>query len=191
MTFDRYGAPEVLRLEDVERPVPAGGEVLVRVRATSSTRTDCELRSAEYFVGRVLTGLLHPKPSRRRVGLELAGEVEEVGAEVTELTVGDRVLGIGSGTNAEDVCVGEADVIARSPDGVAFEDAAGVADGALSALSLLRRIGVEPGDRVLVYGASGSIGVGGVQVAKHLGAHVTAVCGTPNVDLTRSLGADE
>lgn len=188
VTFDRYGPPEVLRIEDVARPVPNADEVLVRVHATTATRSDCGLRGAEYFVARLFTGLFRPR--RRRVGIEFAGEVEAAGAAVTELAVGDRVFGIGSGTNAEYVCVREADVIARIPDGTVYEEAAAVADGALSAMSLLGAR-VEQDDRVLVYGASGSIGVGGVQVAKHLGAHVTAVCNTKNVDLMRSLGADE
>jgi NADPH:quinone reductase-like Zn-dependent oxidoreductase len=188
VTFDRYGPPEVLRIEEVARPAPDADQVLVRVHATTATRSDCGLRSAEYFVGRFFTGLFRPK--RRRVGIEFAGEVEAVGAAVTELAVGERVFGICSGANAEYVCVREAGVIARIPDGMTYEEAAAVADGALSAMSLLRQR-VEKGDRVLVYGASGSIGVGGVQVAKHLGAHVTAVCNTKNVELERSLGADE
>lgn len=189
VTFDRYGPPEVLRIEAVARPVPSADEVLVRVHATTATRSDCGLRGAEYFVARLFTGLFRPR--RRRVGIEFAGEVDAVGDAVTELAVGDRVFGIGSGTNAEYVCVREADVIARIPEGITYEEAAGVADGALSAMSLLRQPRVDKGDSILVYGASGSIGVGGVQVAKYLGAHVTAVCNTKNVDLMRSLGADE
>jgi len=181
VTFARYGRPDVLRIEDVAKPTPAPEQVLVRVHAASATRSDCGLRSAEYFVGRLFTGLLRPK--RGRIGIEFAGEVEEVGEAVTELAVGDRVFGIGSGTNAEYVCVSEADAIAHIPGGTTFADAAGVADGALSAISLLRTAKVGEGDRVLVYGASGSIGVGGVQVAKHLGAHVTAICNAKNVEL--------
>jgi NADPH:quinone reductase-like Zn-dependent oxidoreductase len=188
VTFDRYGPPDVLQIEDVERPVPTEDEVLVRVHATTASRSDSGLRSAEYFVARLFTGLFRPR--RRRVGMEFAGKVEAVGSAVSELAVDDRVFGIGSGTNAEYVCVRADDVIARIPDGLTYEQAAGVADGALSAMSLLR-YHVEAGDRVLVYGASGSIGVGGVQVAKHLGAHVTAVCNTENVELVGSLGADE
>jgi NADPH:quinone reductase-like Zn-dependent oxidoreductase len=189
VVHDRYGPPEVLRLADVERPVPKEDEVLVRVRATTATRSDAGFRSAEYFVTRFFTGLIRPK--RGRVGIELAGEVEAVGAAVTEFTAGEHVFGIGSGTNAEYVCVREAGVIARMPAGMAFEEAAAVTDGGLSAISLLRSAGLEQGQRIVVYGASGSIGVGGVQVAKHLGAHVTAVCSTQNVELVRSLGADE
>jgi len=167
--------------------VPKQDEVLVRVHATTATRTDCGLRGAEYFVSRFFTGLFRPR--RHTIGIEFAGEVEAVGAAVTELTVGDRVFGIGSGTNAEYVCVCETGPIARIPDGLTYDEAAAAPDGALSAMSLLQGR-VRKGDRVLVYGASGSIGVGGVQVARHLGAHVTAVCTAKSVELARSLGAD-
>jgi NADPH:quinone reductase-like Zn-dependent oxidoreductase len=189
VVHDRYGPPAVLRIADVERPLPKEEEVLVKVRATTATRSDAGFRSAEYFVTRFFTGLFRPK--RGRVGIEFAGEVEEVGSAVAELTAGDQVFGIGSGTNAEYVCVREAGVIARMPAGMTFEEAAAVADGGLSAISLLRSAGLEEGQTILVYGASGSIGVGGVQVAKHLGAHVTAICNTKNVELVRSLGADD
>jgi NADPH:quinone reductase-like Zn-dependent oxidoreductase len=189
--FDRYGPPEVLRVDDVEPPVPQEGEVLVRVHATTATRTDCGLRSAEYFVSRFITGLRRPRPSRRIVGIEFAGEVAEVGAAVTEFASGDRVFGIRGGSNAELVSVPEDDVIAHMPRETTFEQAAALADGGLSAISLLRSAGVADGTELLVYGASGSIGTGAVQVAKHLGAHVTAVCNTQNIDLVRSLGADE
>ncbi len=161
----------------------------MRVHAATTTRSDCGLRGAEYFVARFVTGLFRPK--RGTVGLEFAGEVESVGGAVTDFAVGYRLFGICSGGNAEYVCVREDGEIARIPNGMTFEEAAGLADGGLSALSLLRSAGLQKGQRILVYGASGSIGVGGVQVAKHLGAHVTAVCNTKNVDLVRSLGADE
>lgn len=188
VTFERYGPPEVLRLADVPRPDPQQDEVLVRVHATTATRSDCGLRSAEYFVTRLGTGLFRPR--RGRVGTEFAGEVEAAGAAVTTLDVGDRVFGVRSASNAEYVCVPQAGAIARIPDDTTYEAAAAVADGALSARSLLGQAGAKEGDHVLVYGASGSIGVAGVQVAKHLGARVTAVCNAKNVDLVRSLGAD-
>ena len=191
VVHDRYGPPEVLRLSDVQRPVPQEGEVLVRVYATTATRSDCGLRSAEYFVSRLFTGIFRPKATRRILGTEFAGEVESVGVGVTEFEPGDRVFGICSGSNAEYVDVRESGVIAHVPKHLSFAEAAAVADGALSAMSCLRQASVDSGKRVVVFGASGSIGVGGIQVAKHLGAHVTAVCNTKNVDLTRSLGADE
>jgi NADPH:quinone reductase-like Zn-dependent oxidoreductase len=187
VTFARYGPPDVLRIEEVARPIPKQDEVLVRVHATTATRTDCGLRGAEYVVARVFTGLIRPR--RNTAGIEFGGEVEAVGAGVSDLSVGDRVFGIGSGTNAEYVRVREHGVIARIPDGVTYEEAAAVPDGALSAMSLLKPH-IRQGSRVLVYGASGSIGVGGVQVAKHLGAHVSAVCNTKNIELAHVLGAD-
>jgi NADPH:quinone reductase-like Zn-dependent oxidoreductase len=189
VVHDRYGPPEVLRLEEVERPEPNVDEVLVRVRATTVTRTDTGLRSAEYFVSRVYTGLLRPK--QRILGLELAGEVEAIGAEVTELAVGDRVFGVRSGAHAEYVCVRESGPIAHIPAGVGFEEAAAVCDGAALALSCLRKAGLQAGQSIVVYGASGSVGTAAVQLAKHLGTRVTAVCNTKNVELVRSLGADE
>jgi NADPH:quinone reductase-like Zn-dependent oxidoreductase len=186
---DRYGPPEVLRIEHVEQPVPKDDEVLVRVRATTVNRSDCGLRSAEYGFTRLFTGLRGPR--QRIIGMELAGEVEAVGATVTEFAVGDRVFGIGSGTYAEFACVRESGPLAQMPLHATFEEAAAVCDGACTALSFLRRAKVGSGQAVLVYGASGSIGTAAVQLAKHLGARVTAVCDTKHVDVVRSLGADE
>ena len=188
VVHDRYGPPEVLRLEDVERPVPEANQVLVRVHATTVTRTDCGLRSAEVVISRFFTGLLRPKERIR--GLELAGVVEEVGADVTRFAVGDRVFGVCSGAHAEYVCVREEGALAPIPDGVSFEEAAAVCDGAALALACLRKAGPLEGRSVVVYGASGSVGTAGVQLAKHFGAHVTAVCTAKNVELVRSLGAD-
>jgi NADPH:quinone reductase-like Zn-dependent oxidoreductase len=187
---DRYGPPEVQRVEEVERPVPEADQVLVRIHATTVTRTDCGIRAAKPWFARFFTGLLRPK--RRILGMELAGEVEAVGAAVTEFTVGDRVFGVkGAGAHAEFVAVRESQPIAQMPAGLSFEEAAAVGDGACSALSCLRQAGLREGQQIVVYGASGSIGTAAVQVAEQLGAHVTAVCNTKNVDLVRSLGADE
>ena len=187
--IDRYGPPEVLRVEEVERPVPADDEVLVRVRASTVNRTDCGFRSADLFISRFFTGLLRPK--RRIPGIELAGEVAEAGAAVTEFAPGDRVFGVRSGAHAEFVCVREAGALAHMPAGMSFAEAAAAPDGASLALACLRRAGDIGGRRVLVYGATGAVGTAGVQLAKHLGARVTAVGNTENVELVRSLGADE
>jgi NADPH:quinone reductase-like Zn-dependent oxidoreductase len=186
---DRYGPPDVLRISQVRRPAPAADEVLVRVRASSVTRSDCGLRNTEYFFSRAITGLRRPK--QPIVGMEFAGVVEELGSAVTGFAAGEEVFGIKSGANAEYVCVGESGVIARKPTGLSFEQAAVVADGGLSALSMLPALGPVEGRQIVVYGASGSIGTAAVQVAKHFGARVTAVCDTKHVDLVRSLGADE
>jgi NADPH:quinone reductase-like Zn-dependent oxidoreductase len=189
VVHDTYGPPDVQRIEDVEKPVPKEDEVLVRVHATTVTRTDTGFRSAEYFVSRFVTGLRRPR--QRIGGMELAGVVEKVGPAVKEFAVGDRVFGVKSGAHAEFVCVRESAPIAHMPTGMTFEEAAAVADGALSALSGLRKTEPREGRRILVYGASGSIGTATVQLAKHFGAHVTAVCDTRNVELVKTLGADE
>jgi len=186
----RYGPPEVLRLEEIERPVPADDEVLVKIHATTVTRTDTGLRSAEYFISRFVTGLLRPR--NRVLGTELAGEVEAVGAAVTEFKVGDHVFGgTGSGAHAEYVCIRESGPLAHKPAGMTFEEAASVYDGASLALACLRKADPLKGRSMVIYGASGSIGTAAVQLAKYFGAHVTAVCTTKNVELVRSLGADE
>ena len=195
VVHDRYGPPDVLRIEDVPRPVPAPDEILVRIRATGVTRSDAHLRAGQPFVGRLQSGLLRPK--RRILGHELAGEVEWVGAGVTEFAVGDRVfgalpyLGLSTGAHAEYLCVPERFPLAHMPAGMGFEEAGAVCDGALLTLNSLRPAGPLEGKRIVVYGASGSMGTAGVQLAKHFGARVTAVCNTPNVELVRSLGADE
>jgi NADPH:quinone reductase-like Zn-dependent oxidoreductase len=187
---ERYGPPEVLRISEVERPAPTADEVLVRVHASSVTRSDCGLRDpSDYFFARVFMGLVRPK--RTIAGMEFAGVVEEVGGAVTQFAAGDDVFGIKGGANAEFVCVKESGVIARKPSSLSFEEAAGSADGALSAFTMLPALGPIAARHIVVYGAGGSIGTAAVQVAKHLGARVTAVCGTQQVELVRSLGADE
>ena len=190
VVYDRYGPPDVLRLEDVERPVPAEDQLLVRVHASTVTRSDCGFRSAEIFISRFFTGLRRPK--QRIPGMEFAGEVEAVGTAVTEFEVGDRVFGVkGSGAHAEFTCIRESSPAARMSAGMSFEDAAAVCDGASLALACLRKADALRGRSVLVYGASGAVGTAGVQLAKHFGAEVTAVCKTEAVELVRSLGADE
>jgi len=189
VVHDRYGPPDVLRLEEVERPVPGDGEVLVKIHATTVTRTDCHMRAASPFIWRFMLGLLRPK--RRILGIEFAGVVEAVGAAVTEFDVGDRVFGLRNGSHAEYVCVREAGLLARIPAGLTFEEAAAVCDGMSQGMTGLRSGRVGPGTRLLVYGASGSCGTAAVQLGAYLGAHVTAVCNTKNLELVRSLGADE
>jgi NADPH:quinone reductase-like Zn-dependent oxidoreductase len=190
VVYDSYGPPEVLRLEEVERPVPADDQVLVRVHATTVNRTDCGWRSATPFVVRYFIGLRRPK--RKILGMELAGVVEAIGAAVTDFEVGDEVFGVtGFGAHAESVCIREGGALAVKPAGMTFVEAAAVCDGACIALSCLRRAELGPRKSIVVYGASGSVGTAAVQLARHFGAHVTAVCNTKNVDLVRSLGADE
>ena len=183
-----YGPPEVLRIEEVERPVPKENEVLVRVRATTVTRSDCGHRGASPFFSRVFTGLR--RPTQPIVGMELAGVVEEVGSAVTGFVVGDEVFGLRSGANAEYVCVREAGALAHKPESLSFEEAAALADGASIARACLAKAELGPGKRIVVYGASGAIGTAAVQLAKATGADVTAVCDTRHVEVVRSLGAD-
>jgi NADPH:quinone reductase-like Zn-dependent oxidoreductase len=192
VVFDRYGPPEVLHIEDVERPVPNDNDVLVKVHAATVSRTDTGLRSADLFVSRFFTGLLRPR--RCILGSDLAGEVEAVGRSVTEFAVGDRVFGINPwkfGTHAEFVCMAEGAALAHMPVDTTFEEAAAVCDGGILALNALRPAAIHTGQRILIYGASGSIGTAGVQLARAFGADVTAVCNSRNFDLVRSLGADE
>jgi NADPH:quinone reductase-like Zn-dependent oxidoreductase len=187
---DRYGPPEVLRIAEVERPVPRDDEVLVRVRASTVSQTDTHVRGANPFIWRLLFGFRRPR--WRTLGVDLAGDVEAVGPAVREFTVGDEVFGHPSsllGAHAEYACAPER-ALALKPAGISFEDAAAVCDGASQALATLRQADAREGRRIVVYGASGSLGTAAVQLAKHFGCHVTGVCSTQNVDLVRSLGAD-
>jgi NADPH:quinone reductase-like Zn-dependent oxidoreductase len=189
---DRYGPPEVLRIEEVERPVPKDDEVLIRVRAATVSQTDTHVRAAHPFFWRLIGGFRRPR--WRTLGVDLAGEVEAVGSAVTELKIGDAVFGSPSsffGSHAEYVCSRTGRALALKPAGMTFEEAAAIYDGGSQALSALRHAEAKPGRRILIYGASGSLGTAAVQLAKHFGAHVTGVCSTNHVELVRSLGADE
>jgi NADPH:quinone reductase-like Zn-dependent oxidoreductase len=188
VVHDRYGPPEVLRLEDVPQPVPRADEVLVKVYATSVTRSDCGFRAAHPFFARIFTGLLRPK--RRIMGMELAGEVEVVGDGVTEFAVGDEVFGMKGGANAEYVCVREQGPLAHKPAEMSWEEAAAVCDGGIIALACLAKAGPLEGRSIVIYGATGAIGTAAVQLARHYGADITAVSNTKNLELVRSLGAD-
>ena len=193
IVYDRYGPPEVLRLLDVPRPAPKPNEVLIKIHAAAVNRTDTGLRSAGYFISRFFTGLIKPKRKLRIPGTELAGEVVELGAAVREFKVGDHVFGVSpktAGTHAEFLALPESAPIAHKPEGMPFEEAAGVCDGAILALSYLRRMKLGEGKKIVVYGASGSIGVAGVQLAKHFGVDVTAVTNTKNLEIVASLGPD-
>lgn len=188
--YTTYGPPEVVRLEEVAKPEPGPGELLIRVRATTVNRTDCGVRQADPFIVRLFTGLTRPRHTI--LGSEFAGEVEAVGRDVTSFAVGDPVFGMAndeSGAHAEYIRLPESASVAAQLAGVSHEQAAATCDGALLALIALRKAGVERGQKVLVNGATGAIGSAAVQLAKHFGTHVTAVCGTENVELVRSLGA--
>jgi NADPH:quinone reductase-like Zn-dependent oxidoreductase len=192
VVHDRYGPPTVLRVEDVERPRPEEDEVLVRVHAATVNRTDCHVRAANPFLWRLFgAGLRRPK--QRLSGSDFAGEVVEVGSAVTTFAVGDRVLGTSGykfGAHAEYLTIKASGRIAHMPAALSFEEAAGVCDGGPATLVVLRSFAPHEGQRMVVYGASGATGIAAVQLAKHFGAHVTAVCNTKNVELVRSLGPD-
>jgi NADPH:quinone reductase-like Zn-dependent oxidoreductase len=189
---DEFGPPEVLRIDEVERPMPKDDEVLIRIRASTVTQTDTHARAAHPFFWRFFAGLRRPR--WETLGIELAGEVEAIGVGVTEFKAGDHVFGGPSGwfgAHAEFICVQESGPLAHKPATMSFDEAAAVSDGPSQALATLRLADASAGKRIVIYGASGSLGTAAVQIAKHLGAHVTGVCSTKNVELVRSLGADE
>src|ERR1700730_8640224 len=198
VVYDRYGPPEVLRLEDVARPIPTEDEVLVRIHATTVNRLDTATREANRrsglaisFISRLVSGLRRTR--QRILGTEFAGEVEAVGAAVSEFAVDDQVFGTSGlrfGAHAEFIAIRVRARIAHMPAGLSFEEAAPICDGALNALMCLKVADLRPGRTILIYGASGAIGTAGVQLAKHFGADVTAVCATKNLELVKSLGAD-
>jgi NADPH:quinone reductase-like Zn-dependent oxidoreductase len=188
--YRRYGPPEAVRLEDVPKPVPGPGELLVKVRATTVNRTDIGMRQADPVVVRLFTGLRRPRWTI--LGSEFAGEVEAVGRDVRSFEEGDAVFGLTGdplGAHAEYLCVPESGSVARIPANATVEQAAAACDGAMLALRGLRRAGLREGQTILINGASGAVGTAAVQLAGHFGAEVTAVCGTANLELARSLGA--
>ena len=186
----RYGPPDVFEIRDVPAPVPREHEVLVRVHASTVCFGDRMIRRGPLFA-RLINGWRRPRTAI--LGADLAGTVVATGRSVTRFAPGDQVFGSRGekfGGYAELACVSESGFLARKPANMTMEEAASVFVGAACSLYFLRKANIRPGERVLVHGASGSLGTFAVQIAKHYGAHVTAVCGTGNVDLVRSLGAD-
>ena len=198
VVYDRYGPPDVLRLEEVERPAPREDELLLKIHATAVTRADCATREANRrsgllvtLISRSISGIRRPR--QRILGSEMAGVVEAIGSAVRNFAVGDHVFGSTGfrfGAYAEFICIRENARIAHKPAGISFEEAAAVCDGGLNALWCLRLADLGKGQRILIYGASGAIGSAGVQLAKYFGADVTAVCSTKNLELMGALGAD-
>lgn len=204
ITYTEYGPPDVLHITDLPKPVPQDNEILIRIYATPVSFGDItarrfnEITPAQFsmpmplwLISRLQFGINTPK--KRVLGSEFAGVVEAIGSAVTRFQPGDEVFGYRGadfGANAEYLCVAEDTVVAHKPANVTLEEAATIPYGALTALNLLKRIDIKPGDKVLINGASGGIGSYALQLAKHYGAEVTGVCSTPRVETVRKLGAD-
>ena len=191
--YRRYGPPEVLQIEEVEKPVPEGNEVLVRVATSTVCAADWRLRKPDPPpVGWFMNGF--PRPKKINIlGMEFAGTVDSIGKSSERFKVGDPVFGSTGfrfGAHAEYICVPQ-DQVTRIPSNTSFEEAAAIPFGGVSALHFLKRAGIKAGQKVLIYGASGSVGTAAVQLARFFGAHVTGVCSTVNLELVKSLGAED
>lgn len=188
----KYGPPTVATLSEVPKPIPKDNEVLIKVYASTVNRTDSGFRSAEYFISRFWSGLFSPK--HQILGCEFAGVIEETGKEVTNFMVGDKVFGYNDetfGGHAEFITISKNKTIEKIPDNLTFTEAAPITEGAHYALCSIRASKIKSGHNALVYGATGAIGSSAVQLMKHFGVSVTAVCNTKNVALVKSLGADD
>lgn len=189
--YTKYGPPEVVKLMEVPEPVPKDTEILIKVYTATVNRTDSGFRSAEYFISRFWSGLLRPKFPI--LGCEFAGIVEAIGPRVSLFKIGDKVFGFNDktfGGHAEYLTIDEHEAVTTMPEGLSFDSAAAITEGGHYALVDIRAAEVKPGQRVMVYGATGAIGSAAVQLLKHFGANVTAVCNTKNIELVKMLGAD-
>lgn len=189
--YKKYGPPDVLKLEEVEKPTPKDNEVLVKVHATTVNRTDSATIRAIPFFARIMTGLF--KPKKQTPGTEFAGEIEEIGKNVKSLKVGDKVFGFdeqGSGAHAQFLKISE-DYAVTIPKNISYEQAAASTEGVHYAYNFINKLALKNGDKVLVNGATGAIGSAAVQLLKYFDVYVTAVCNSKNIELVKSLGADK
>jgi NADPH:quinone reductase-like Zn-dependent oxidoreductase len=188
-----YGGPEVLKLENIQKPTPKSNEVLIKIEATSVTAAATMMRTGTPYFGRLFTGI--SKPKVKTPGTDLAGTVEAIGADVKNFKIGDKVMAatdLKCGAYAEYICLGEDEIIVHKPENISSEEATGIMDGGITALAFLTdQVTIIPGDKVLINGASGSIGTAAIQLAKEFGAEVTAVCSGKNAGLVTELGADQ
>ncbi|MGW8316331.1 MAG: NAD(P)-dependent alcohol dehydrogenase [Bacteroidales bacterium] len=188
----KYGAPEVLQMKEVEKPVPGEKEILIKIHATSVSSGDARMRRADPFMIRLIFGFSKPKKSIP--GVVVAGEIEAVGSSVSRFKSGDQVfgsVGMAFGAHADYVAVPEDAVLALKPSTISYEEAAAIPFGGTAAMHFLRLANIQAGHKVLVYGASGALGTIGIQLARNFGAEVTAVCSSANYELVKSLGADK
>ena len=193
MISTRYGGPEIFELQEVDKPIPAKNQVLVKIKSSSITTADTMMRSGYPIIGRLYLGMI--KPKNPILGTGFSGIIEAVGQNVRKFNLGENVFGeslISFGTYAEYICIEEDGIIAKLPDNISYEEAAVVGDGPITSLNFLRNIGnIKAHDNILIIGASGSLGTAAVQLAKYFGAKVTGVCSDKNTELVRSLGADK
>lgn len=192
IVYTKYGPPTVSKLADVPEPLPKANEIRIQVHTSTVNRTDSGFRSAEYFISRFWSGLLRPKYPI--LGCEFAGVVDKIGQLVTNFKPGDRVFGFNDktfGGHGAFLTLAETDAVIKIPERLSYDEAAPLSEGAHYALVDIRAAKVKPGQNVMVYGATGAIGSAAVQLLKHFGAIVTAVCNTKNVGLVESLGADK